>query len=116
MTFEVEGRYAMFCHMKEKGVSPKSSLLDEFPPSPKIDMKDVLNCEDPPDFDWISHQNPTQRYVKVEFAAPTLPNMPKVKAHVCNESSMSDYCRFAQAILSLPPIEGLNADLDSGIE
>ena len=38
-------------YMKEKVVSSNSSLLDEFPPSPKIDMEDVLNCEDPPDFD-----------------------------------------------------------------
>ena len=28
--FEVEGRYAVFCYMKEKVVSPNSSLLDEF--------------------------------------------------------------------------------------
>jgi len=37
--------------MKEKVVSPNSSLLDEFPHSPEIDLEDVLNCEDPPDFD-----------------------------------------------------------------
>ena len=29
---------------------------------------------------------------------------------------MSDYCRFAQAILSLPPMEGLDADFDLGVE
>ena len=34
ITFKVEGRYAVFCHMKEKVVSPNSSLLDDFPPSP----------------------------------------------------------------------------------
>jgi len=32
ITFEVEGHYAMFCHIKEKVVSPNSFLLDEFPP------------------------------------------------------------------------------------
>jgi len=38
----------------------------------------------------------------VEFAAPMPPNMPKVEVHIYNESSMSDYYRFAQAVLSLP--------------
>jgi len=51
ITFEVEWRYAVFCHIKEKVVSSNSSLLDGFPPSPEIDMEDVLNFEDPPDFD-----------------------------------------------------------------
>jgi len=82
--------------MKEKVVSPNSSLLDEFPPSPEIDIEDVLNYEDPLDFDWISHENPNQMYVKVEFATPTPPNMPRVEAHISNESSMSEYCRFSK--------------------
>ena len=51
ITFEVEGRYVVFCHMKEKVVFPNSSLLDEFPLSPEIDIEGVLNCEDPLDFD-----------------------------------------------------------------
>ena len=84
-------------------VSLNSSLLDEFLLSPEIDLEDVLNCEYPLDFDWISHDDPDQRYVKVEFVVPTLPNMLKVEAYVSNECSMSDYYRFAQAILSLPP-------------
>jgi len=29
---------------------------------------------------------------------------------------MSDHCRFAQAVLSLPPIEGFDACFDWGIE
>jgi len=93
----------VFYHTKEKVVSPNSSLLDEFLPSPEIDMEDVLSCEDPPDFDWISYENPDQRYFKVEFATPMSPNMPKVEDHASNESSTSNYCKFAQAILSLPP-------------
>jgi len=52
----------------------------------------------------------------VQFAASMPPNMPKVKAHIFKESSMSDYCRFAQAILSLPPMEGFDADFDLGVE
>jgi len=73
-----------------------------------------LDCEDPPDFDWISYEDPNQRYVEVEFAAPVPRNMLMVEAYVSNESSMSDYCRFAQAILSLPPMEGLDIDFDFG--
>ena len=74
----MEGHYVVFCHTKEKEVSPNSSLLDEFPPSPQIDMEDVLNYEDPLDFDWIC-EAPNQRYVKVEFAAPMLPNIPRLR-------------------------------------
>jgi len=44
------------------------------------------------------------------------PNMPKVETYVSNESSMSNYCRFAQTVLSLPPIEGFDADFDLGLE
>jgi len=47
----------MFCLQKEKVVSPNSSLLDDFSPSLKIDMEDVLECEDPPALDWISHED-----------------------------------------------------------
>ena len=106
----------MFCHMKEKVVSPNSSLLDEFPPSPEIEMEDVLDCDNPPNFDWISTKDPNQKYVILEFAASMPSNMPKVEAYASNESAMSDYCRFAQAILSLPLIEELYADFDFGVE
>ena len=106
----------MFCHMKEKLVSSNSSLLDDLPPSPKINMEDVLNCKDSSDFDWISHQDSSQRYVKVEFTAPMSPNMRQVEPYVSNESSISDYYRFAQAVLSFAHMEGLDADFDLGIE
>jgi len=92
----------MFFHVKEKVVSPNSSLLDAFPPSPEIHIEDTLNCQDPPDFNWIFTENPDQGYVKVEFAAPMPPSILEVEAHASNESTMSDYCRFAQAVLSLP--------------
>ena len=97
-------------------VSPNSCLLDESPPSPEIDIEDVLNCEDPTDFDWISTEDPNQRYIKVEFAAPIPPNMPKVDALASNESSISNYCRFTHAILSLPLMEGFDANFDLGVE
>ena len=44
----------MFSHRKEDMVSPHSSILDALPLSHEIDMEDILNCEDPPDFKWIS--------------------------------------------------------------
>jgi len=68
------------------------------------------------DSDWISYEDPNQGYVKVEFAAPMPPNKPKVEALVSNESSMSDHCRFAQTVLSMPPVEGFNADFDVVVE
>ena len=42
-------------------------------------------------------------------------NMPKVEAHASNKSFMSDYCRFAQDVLSLPSMEGFDADLTWGL-
>jgi len=105
----------VFSHKKEDMVS-HFSILDALPISPKIDMEDVSNCEDPPNSDWISYGDLDQGYVKVEFAAPIPPNKPEVEAPIFNESSMSDYCRFAQAILSMPSMEGFDADFDVGVE
>ena len=116
ITFEVQGCYTMFCHMEEKVICPNSSLLDKFPPSPEIDMEGILNCEAPPDFHWSSIEDPNQRYVKVGFTTHMAPNMPKVEAHACNESAISDYYRFAEAILSFAPIEGFDVDFDLGVE
>ena len=44
------------------------------------------------------------------------PNTPKVEVPVLDESSISDYCRFAQVVLSMPPMEGFDADFDLGVE
>ena len=88
-------------------VSPSSSLLDALPLFPEIMMEDVLNCDNPPDSDWISYKDPDQLYVKVEFPAPMPPNTPKVKVPVPNKSSMSNYCRFVQAVLSMSPVKDL---------
>jgi len=66
-------------------------------------MEDVWNCEDPPDSEWISYEDPDQGYVGMEFAAPIPPNNPKVVAPISNESSMSDYCRLHK-LLSLCPL------------
>ena len=52
----------------------------------------------------------------MEFTAPMPPNKPEVEALVSNESSMSNYCRFAQIVLSMPPVEGFDADFDVGVE
>ena len=106
----------MFCHTKEDMVSPSSSLLYGLPLSPEIDRKDVLNYDDPPDSGWISYEDPEQRYVKVKFAAPMPPTVPEVKTYASNKSSMSDYCKFAQVVLSLPPMERVDWDFDHGIK
>ena len=68
-------------------------------------MDDVLNCEDPPDSNWIAYEDTDQRSVKVEFAGPMQPNTPEVEVRIPNESSMSDYCGFPQAVLFMPPME-----------
>ena len=54
--------------------------------------------------------------VKAEFATLTLPSILEVEAYASNESSTSDYCRFAQVLLSLPPMEGVDLKFDLGIE
>jgi len=85
----------MFCHTKEEVISPNSCLLDALPLSPETNMENVLNCDDPPNFEWISYKDSDQRYVKVEFPAPMPPNMPEVEVLLPNESSMNNYCMFA---------------------
>ena len=42
--------------------------------------------------------------------------MPEVETYASSESSMSDYCRFAQAVLSLPHMEDFDVDFDLGVE
>jgi len=103
ISFEVEGRFAMFSHRKEDTVSPHSSILDVLPLFPEDDMEDVLYDEDPSNFEWISYEGPDQGYVRVEFSAPLPPNKPEVEATVFNDSSISAYCRFAQVVHSTPP-------------
>ena len=107
ISFEVEGHFAVFSHRKEDVVSPHSSILDALLLSPKIDMEDVLNYKDPPDSNLISYEDPDQGHVKVKFATPMPPKKPEVQVPIPNESSMSEYCRFAQIVLSMPPKEGL---------
>ena len=97
-------------------VSRSSSLLDALPLSPEIDMEDILNCEDPPNSDWISYEDSDQRYVKVEFATPMPPNKPKVEAPIPSEPPMSDYCRFTQIVLSMRTMKGFGVDFNVGVE
>ena len=52
----------------------------------------------------------------MEFVVLALPSIPKVEVYASNESTMSDYCRFAQAVLSLPPMERFDANFDLGVE
>jgi len=44
------------------------------------------------------------------------PNTLEVKVPMPNESSMSNYCRFAQPVLSMPPMKGFNVEFDLGDE
>ena len=44
------------------------------------------------------------------------PYKPKVEAPVSNDSSISEYCKFAQVVHSMPPLEGFDADFDVGVE
>ena len=102
--------------MDEKIISLNCFLSDVLPLSPEIKMDDDWSCPDPSNSYWISIEDPDQGYVKVEFTAPMPPSTPEVGVYASNESSMSDYCKFAQVVLSLPPMEGVNLDFDLGIE
>jgi len=44
------------------------------------------------------------------------PSIPDVETYASNKSSMSDYCRFAQVVLFLPLMEGVDLYFDIGIE
>ena len=52
----------------------------------------------------------------MEFAAPMPPNKPEIEAHISNDSSISAYCRFAQVVHSMPPLEGFDVDFDLGVK
>ena len=65
ISFEVEGRSAVFSPWKEDAVSPQYSILDTLPLSLEYDMEDVLYDEDLPDFKWISYENPNQGSIRV---------------------------------------------------
>ena len=52
----------------------------------------------------------------MEFTTPMPSNKSKVEVPVSNESSMSNYCRFAHIVLSMPLVEGFDADFDVGVE
>jgi len=99
ISFEAEGRFAVFSHRKEVAASPYSSILDALPLSPEYDMEDILND----DSEWISYEAPDQGNVKVEFSAPMPPNKLKVEAPISNDFLRSKYCRFAQVVHSIPP-------------
>ena len=86
------------------------------PLSFEIEMEYYCDCPDPSDFDWISTRDPDQGYVKVKFAIPTPSSIPKVKTYSSNESCKSDYYRFTQLVLILPPMEGIDLYFDLGIE
>ena len=58
VSFEMEGRFAVFSHRKEDMVSPHSSILDALLLFLEIDMEDVWNYEDPPDSEHISYKDP----------------------------------------------------------
>ena len=79
-------------------------------------MDDVCYCNDPPIFDWVSTIGPDLNYAKVEFVAPITPGITKDGPSASNECSLSAYCRFAQLLTYLPPIEGINLHFDLGIE
>jgi len=116
ISFVAERRFAVFSHRKEDAVSPHSSILDALPLSPKCDMEDVLYAEDPPGSEWISYEDPDQVYVKVEFSTPMPPNKLEVEAPISNDSSLSEYCRFARVLHSMPPLEGFDANFDIRVD
>jgi len=64
-------------------------------------MDDDWGWPYPSDLDWVSTEDLNQGNVKVEFAAPTPPSILKVETYASYESSISDYCRFAQLVLIL---------------
>ena len=116
ISFEVEGRFAVFSHRKEDAVSPHSFILDALPLSHEYDMEDGLHNEDPPYSEWISYEDPDQGYVRVGFSTSMPPSKPEVEAPISNDSSISEYCRFAQVVHSMPPLEGFDANFDVRVE
>ena len=72
--------------------------------------------EDPLGSDWISYEDLDQEYVKVEFSAPMPPNKPEEEAPISNDSSISEYCRFARVVHCMSQLDGFDVDFDLGVE
>ena len=50
----------------------------------------------------------------MEFFAHMRPNKPEVEAPISSDHSISEYCRVAQIVHSMPSLEGFDADFDVG--
>ena len=103
ISFELEGRFVVFSHMKEDAVSPHSSILNALPLSLEYDMEDVLHDEEPPGSEWISYKDPDQEYVKVEFSTPMPPSKSEVETPISNDFLISKCYRFSQVVHYMPP-------------
>jgi len=79
-------------------------------------MMDVLHDEDPPGSEWISYEDLDQECVKGEFSTPMPPNKPEAEAPVSNDSSRSEYCRFARVGHSMPQLERFDVNFDVGVK
>jgi len=116
ITIDVGTCHVEFNFFEVRSVSVTSFLSDKVPNSHGIDMDDVWCCIDPPMFDWVSNYGPGLDYAKVEFAAPILPDITEDRPSAFNEGSLNAYCRFAQLLRSLPPVEEVDLDFNLGIE
>ena len=63
-------------------------------------------------FVYVDTKGPDLDCSKVEFDALVPPSVTKDEPYATSEGSVSDYCEFAQVLLSLPSMEDTEYDFD----
>jgi len=77
---------------------------------------DDLCCIDPFVFDYVDPKGCNIDCSKAEFDGLVPPSVTQDEPYNANEGSMRDYCKFAQVLLCLFPMEDIEYDFDLGVE
>ena len=112
LTFDVNVEFVLF---KNHNI-PSPSALDE-----DMDFHDIGSFDDwwhidPFVFNCVTTEGLGLDYATVEFNMPAPPSIVEDETYATNEVSMSDYCRFAQVVQSMPQIDDIEHDFDFGVK
>ena len=106
---ECHVEFALFEH--QNFPSPSSSFKKDSD-FHEIDSFHDWQHVDPFMFECIVYEGIILDYARVEFNALAPPSVTKDEPYVSKDVSMSDYCRFAQVVQSMPPIDDIKCDFD----
>ena len=96
-------------------------------PSPSTTFKEDSNFHeissfgdfwhvDPFVFEYAISEGLGLDFARIEFNVSMPPSILNEETYATNEVSMSDYCRFAQVMQSMPAIDNMECDFDIGVK